>query len=63
MTIDRRLAHITSLVRGLYCPSSQNLINKGPAWNQGSQGYLNPFYPVVLFLATPQRHIITSPDT
>jgi len=28
MTVDRRLANITSLVRGLYCPSYQNLINK-----------------------------------
>ena len=26
---------------------------KGPAWNQGSQGYLNPFSTIVLFLATP----------
>ena len=36
---------------------------KGPAGNHGSQGYLNPFSPIVRFLATPQRHIITSPDT
>jgi len=28
-----------------------------------SQGHLNPFSPIVGSLATPQRHIITSPDT
>ena len=36
---------------------------KGPAWNHCSQGYLNPFSPIVRVLATPQRHIITLPDT
>jgi len=63
MTIDRRLVNISGpLVRGLYYPSSQNLIKKGAAWNHGSQEYLNPFSPIVRFLATPERHI-TSPDT
>jgi len=35
---------------------------KGPAWNHGSQSNLNPFSPIVRFLATPQRLIIASPD-
>ena len=36
---------------------------KGPAWSLGAQGYLIPSSPIVRFLATPRRHIITSPDT
>ena len=36
---------------------------RGPVWNHCSQSYLNHFSPVVRVLATPQRHIITSPDT
>ena len=63
ITFDRSLANSTGLLlRGLCCPSSQNLIKKGPAWNHGCQGCLNPFSPIVRFLATPQRHIITSTD-
>ena len=64
MTFDRSLANITGpLARDLYCLSSQNLIkNTFMKWRQSSQGYPNLFSPIVRFLATPQRHIIASPD-
>jgi len=28
-----------------------------------TQSYLNPFFPIVRSLTTPQRHIITLPNT
>jgi len=62
MTFDRRLANITGPVlvfRGLYCPSSENLMKK--ALHKITA--FNLFYPIVGSLATPQRHIITSTDS
>jgi len=65
ITFDSRLPNITDLVfQGLYCPSSENLMKKAlHEITTNSQGHLNPFSPIVGSLATPQRHIITSPDT
>jgi len=64
MTFNRRLANVTDLaVRGLYCPSTQNLIQKAlHEITVNSQSYLNLFSPIVRSLAILQRHIITSPD-
>jgi len=64
MTFDCRLPNITELVfRGLFCPSSENLMKKAlHEITANSQGLLNPC-SIVCSLVTPQLHIITSPDT
>jgi len=64
MTFDRRLANVTNpVVRGLYCPSTQKLIQKARhEITVNSQSHLNLFSPIVRSLAILQRHIITSPD-
>jgi len=65
ITFDRRLPYVTDLVfRGFYCPSSENLMEKAlHEITANSQGELHPFSPIFGSLATPQRHIIRSPDT
>ena len=62
---DCRLQNITDLVfRGLYCPSSQNLIKRLCIKSlQKVKDSLNHFPPINGSLTTPQPHIITSPDT
>jgi len=64
MTFDRRPANVTDpVVRGLYCPFTQNLIQKAlHEITVNSQSKLNLFSPIVRSLAILQRHIITSPD-
>jgi len=65
MTFDRKLQNITDLVfRGLYDSSSENLMKKAlHEITANIQGLPNPFSPIVSSLGTPQRHIITSPNT
>jgi len=62
MTFDHRLTNLTDLVvRGLYCPSVQNLIQKAlHEITVNSQSLLNLFSPIVPSSAVLQRHI-TSP--
>jgi len=62
MTFDSRLANIRApVVRGLYCPSSQILIEKTlHEITVNSQGQLNRFSLTVGSSVTPQRHTITS---
>jgi len=64
MTFDGRLANVTDpVVRGSYCPSTQNLIQKAlHEITVNSQSKLNLFSRIVRSLATLQWHIITSPD-
>jgi len=49
MTFDRRLANVTDpVVRGLYCPSTQNRIqNALREITVNCQSYLNLFSPIV----------------
>jgi len=65
MTFDRKQANITGpLVRSLSCSSSENLMKKAQHEIMvNSQGQLDRFSCFVSSLATPQKHIITSPDT
>jgi len=63
MTYDRRLANIDGpVVGGKIIPHSKSDKN-GSVEIKVSQSYLNPFSSIVRSLVTPQRHIITSPDT
>jgi len=61
MTFDCELANIrVAVVRGLHCPSSQNLIKKVlHEKTSNSHGLLNPFFRIVGSSVTPQLHIIT----
>jgi len=61
MTFDRRLANVTDpVLRGLFCPSTQNLIRKALFEVTAiSQSKLNLFSPIVRSLATLQQHIIS----
>ena len=67
MTFDRSFTNIAEPVlvfRGLYCPSFEYLLKRALLEIRANdQGWLNPFPPIVSSLATPQQHIITSPDT
>jgi len=62
MTFDHRLTNVTDrVVRGFYCPSIQNLIQKAQhEITVNSQSLLNLVSPIVLSLVVLQRHI-TSP--
>ena len=63
MIFDGRLANVRALVvRGIYCPSSQNVIKKALLEiTVNSQGELNAFSRIVGSSVTPQLHVITSP--
>jgi len=54
MTFDRSLANTTGpVVRGLYCPSIQNLKKQVLL-----EIMANRLAPIIRSVATPQRHII-----
>jgi len=59
-TFDRKLTNVAgSLVRGLDCAPTQNLIKKA-CITINSQSYVNPFSLIFRSLSRSQRHIITS---
>jgi len=61
MTFDCGLANIRAAVLlPLLSKSDKKVLHEITV---NSQGYLNPFCRIVGSSVTPQRHIITSPDT